>query len=255
MHILILEDEIPAFEKLRTYLSVCLQGELTYDWGRSKEETKFFLTTGDAYDLIFADIQLLDGNSFEVFQDCTPEAPIVFCTAFDSYLLEAFKTNGIAYVLKPYGQEEIDQAIAKYRRLFAPNTTPQLSPELFQHLKKTLVRKAQQYKQQFVIKTPKGINILPANKVALIEAAGDFCKLKDDEGRTYLFSESIGSIYEKLDPEQFFRINRSQIVQMGHIIKMEAHFKNRLLISLRGIKERVTTSSRTTADFRKWLDR
>lgn len=254
MHVLILEDEIPAFEKLRTHLSKYLEGDLTYDWGRTKEEALFFLSSKHNYDLIFADIQLLDGNSFDVFETRPPKIPIIFCSAYDAYMLEAFKSNGIAYILKPYGQQEIVEAFKKYETLFANKQDQPLTAELFAELKESIRSAEKQYKNRFIIKTAKGLYVLETDQITLVEAKGDFCKLYDATGKTHLYSASIGNLYNKLDPKSFFRINRSQLVHIKYIEQIESYFKNRLLITVKAADTKVMTSSRITADFRLWLD-
>ncbi|MEL6562741.1 MAG: response regulator, partial [Bacteroidota bacterium] len=118
MTILILEDEIPAFEKLSEHLKAYFGNELKFNWTRTISEAKEYLLQSDQYDVILADIELLDGNSFDLFKEITIRCPIIFCSAYDQYLLEAFKSNGIAYLLKPYTYEELCAAIAKYEVLF-----------------------------------------------------------------------------------------------------------------------------------------
>lgn len=254
MHILIIEDEIPAFEKLRTHMAHHFNDDFTYDWARSITETIHFLET-HTYDLIFSDIQLLDGVSFEVFEKVTITTPIIFCSAYDEYLFKAFKSNGIAYILKPYNQDDIEQAFLKYKTLFSVDKNATHGIKVFSDIKYEIQSKSGIYKKIFVIKSKKGIHLLETAKIALVVAEGDFCKLINCEGKTHLYSQNIGSIYATLDPSKFFRINRSQLVQLEYILEMENHFKNRLLLSVQGVKEKAMTSSGTTANFRLWLDR
>ncbi len=253
MQVLIIEDEIPAFEKMRSLIAAHLKGNLNYDWARSVAEARQFLAGGTAYSLIFSDIQLLDGNAFEIFDNTKITIPIIFCSAYDAYLFKAFKSNGIEYILKPYTLEDISQAFTKYENLFTSRMEP-FSLQVIDELKQSLRVNRDSYKKQFIIKTTKGIHILESKAIVIIEAKGDFCKLIDSQGKSHLYSLNIGSIFESLDPTQFFRINRSQVVQLPYIKKIENHFKNRLLLTLQSVSEPVMTSSATTADFRAWLD-
>ena len=250
MHILIIEDEIPAFEKLRMHISHFLKDAFSYDWARSVVEAQHFIENQE-YEVIFSDIQLLDGTSFEVFEKSTITTPIIFCSAYDVYLLEAFKSNGIAYILKPYNQDDISEAFQKYTSLFSKPVNPQV----YKEIKTAMPDATASYKKRFVIKSKKGLHLLESINIVMIHAEGDFCKLIDNEGRTHLYSQNIGSIYESLNPYQFFRSNRSQVIQLQYILEIESHFKNRLLLTMKGIKEKVMTSSSTTANFRLWLDR
>lgn len=131
MHILILEDEIPAYEKLELYLTEYFESDLTLDWSRSVNEATALLSKHQ-YDLILSDIQLLDGNAFDLFDQMPISSPIIFCTAYDTFLLDAFKTNGIAYILKPYSKEELSEALRKYETLIAlPKNTPSVDKNVF----------------------------------------------------------------------------------------------------------------------------
>ena len=254
MHLLLVEDEIPAFEKLRSYLAMQLDNNFSYDWARSNTEIKSFLSLETHYDLIFSDIQLLDGISFDAFKQVSIKVPIIFCTAYDSYLLEAFSINGIAYILKPYTLDDIAIAFTKYETLFK-SSTDLFSIKVIDELKQSLLNTSYNYKKQFIIKTTKGIHILETKRIVMVEAKGDFCKLIDSDGKTHLYSQNIGSLYLSLNPRQFFRINRSQVVHLPFIKKIENHFKNRLLLTLQTVCKPVKTSSATTANFRVWLDR
>ncbi len=252
--ILILEDETPAYHKLIGILESIIGDSFYHDWAKSKSETKHFLLSSKPYDLIVADIQLRDGLSFEVFSEITIECPIIFCTAYNDYLLDAFNTNGIAYVLKPYSEEQLQKAIEKYQTLFSISKQPAINKEILASLEEAL-QTDRKYKIRFVIKKQnKSIHLLPTNEVSIIEANGDFSKIYSKNGQLFIYSENIGSIVQKLNPKEFFRINRSVIVQLSGIEKIEPHFKNRLILKIKGYPEQVITSSNITAEFRKWLE-
>ena len=121
MKILILEDEIPAYQKLTSALASFFEIETTHDWARSIADGELYLKE-NSYDFILSDIQLLDGMSFDLFDKTTIHCPIIFCSAHDEYLFQAFNTNGIAYILKPYTQTDFDKAIQKYQSLFNKGT-------------------------------------------------------------------------------------------------------------------------------------
>ncbi|WP_052752820.1 LytR/AlgR family response regulator transcription factor [Kordia zhangzhouensis] len=253
MHILILEDEIPAYEKLLTHLEFYFEEDFTHNWARSNEKARSFLAN-ERYDFILSDIQLLDGISFDVFNSVKIECPIIFCSAHDEYLFEAFRTNGIAYILKPYTKEDIKQALDKFQSFFKTESYQPIQNDTIDLLKSALQQEQALYKKRFVIKKSKGIQLLNVSDISLIEASGDFCMAVDYKGKKHPISHNLGTIHEMLNPMKFFRINRSQIAHIDFIENIESHFKNRLLIQLTGIKEKVMTSSSTTSDFRKWLE-
>ncbi|PTX62217.1 LytTR family two component transcriptional regulator [Kordia periserrulae] len=253
MRILILEDEIPAYEKLLANLESYFSEAFLHDWARSNEKARAFLAH-ENYDFILSDIQLLDGISFDVFNTVKIDCPIIFCSAHDEYLFEAFRTNGIAYILKPYTKEDIRQALDKFQSFFKTESYQPIHNDTIHLLKSALEQEKTSYKKRFVIKKSNGIQLLNVSDISLIEASGDFCLAMDYKGKKHPISDTLGNIQQMLNPLKFFRINRSQIAHIDYIENIESHFKNRLLIQLTGIKEKVMTSSSTTSDFRKWLE-
>jgi len=253
LNILILEDEIPAYQKLINYLDDYFDKKYTHDIARTIVDGKQFLEQ-NTYDFILSDIQLLDGISFDLFDEVSTNYPIVFCSAHDEYLFKAFNTNGIAYILKPYSKSDFTKAIEKYQALFKTGNYNSLNNETLSNLKSALQEENTTYKKRFVIKKAKGIQLLAVTDISFIEASGDFCIATDFNGKRHTISQTLGSIFQQLNPAKFFKINRSEIINIDFIENIESHFKNRLLITLQGVKEKSMTSSSTTADFRKWLE-
>lgn len=253
MNILILEDEIPAYQKLINYLNDVFGDNFTHDITRSIADGKEFLAKNQ-YDFILSDIQLLDGISFDLFDEVKIDCPIIFCSAHDEYLFKAFNTNGIAYILKPYSKSDFNKAIEKYQALFKQGDYNKLNSDTLSNLKSALQEENTSYKKRFVIKKAKGIQLLNVTDISLIEASGDFCIATDKTGKRHTISQNLGSIFQQLNPAKFFKINRSEIINIDFIENIESHFKNRLLITLQGVKEKPMTSSSTTSDFRKWLE-
>ena len=253
MNILILEDEIPAYQKLINYLTGTFGENFTHDLARSNTDGKEFLSNNN-YDFILSDIQLLDGISFDLFDEVQIDCPIIFCSAHDEYLFKAFNTNGIAYILKPYSKSDFTKAIEKYQSLFNQGNYNALNSDTLSNLKSALKEENSSYKKRFVIKKASGIQLLNVVDISLIAASGDFCIATDKNGKRHTISQTLSSIYQQLNPTKFFKINRSEIVNIDAIENIESHFKNRLLITLNKVKEKVMTSSSTTSDFRKWLE-
>lgn len=251
MRILILEDEIPAKKKLVHHLTTFFGESIVLESTRTVKEGIELLEKNADYNLILADIKLLDGNSFEIFSKVETETPIIFCTAYDEHLLEAFQSNGIAYILKPYQENDLQSALKKYEKLFQPK---RLEKVIFNQLKEALDTRDKNYKKRFAIKKNDGIKLLDAADIALIQASGDFCKVFDSNRHLHSISKSIGILIGELNPKQFFKINRSQIVGITHIEKIEPYSGNRLAIRIKGQMERVITSTATTKEFRIWLE-
>ncbi len=250
MKIIILEDEIPAYEKLLKLIRAHIPNVQLVGWGRSITEGKLLIEK--EVDLIFSDIELLDGLSFNIFEHGHLSCPIVFCTAFDNFLFKAFKTNGIAYLLKPYTEEHFTEALEKYHSLFGKDHA--LDKNLLSELRSIVEGEQKKYKSRFSIKKKTGIKILQTEHITSFEANGDFCLAYDDMGDKHIVNFSISKIEQSLDPQKFFRINRSEIVNIDYILKIETHFKNRMSISITKRKDNIYTSTAKTPSFRKWLD-
>ncbi len=251
MNILILEDEVPAAKKVAAYLEEFFSGKVKIDIVRSVADGIKLLSGSPAYDLILSDIQLLDGTAFQIFQCVTTKTPIVFCTAYHEHLLQAFQTNGIAYILKPYSYSEFENALKKYQDLFPYKP---YEHELFERLTETLESYGKNYRSRFALKKRGGIKLLETKDIAVIQANGDFCKLTDFKGQLHAVTKSIGVITNELDPKGFFRINRSQIINIAHIDCITPYSKNRLAIKVKGSAEVFITSTATTKNFRIWLE-
>lgn len=254
MNILILEDEIPAYQKLLSFVHSEIEHGKVMGWARSIEEAKVLLTKDLQPDLILSDIELLDGISFELFEKIKVDCPIIFCTGFDHYVLRAFKTNGIAYLLKPYSIENFREAYQKYQTLFSKKETQSIDSQLLKDLQDMLHSDKKSYKQRFTIKKKDGIKLLETKDIAAFSANGDFCMAIERDGKKHAINFTLSDVEEKIDPLRFFRINRSEIINVDFLEKVEPYFKNRLAIKMSYSKENIFTSSNKTPSFRKWLE-
>lgn len=253
MKIIILEDEIPAYKKLVTFLKKHSQDIELLAWHRSIEEGMNQSFLFKECDLILADIELLDGVSFELFSQIEFKAPIIFCTAYNQYLQDAFKTNGIAYISKPYSEIELKEAISKYQLLFEQSTKYH-SNESITHVIETILKKnIQSFKQRYTIKKKDGIILKQVHEIVYFQANGDFCFLYDSTGQKHHIKHRISDIEKQVDPNLFFRINRSEIVNISYIKKISTYFKNKVQIHLTTHSTLMTSQSRTTK-FRIWLE-
>lgn len=249
--ILILEDEVPAKKKLVSYLMDYFGESTQFDHSRTVKDGIGLLRKSEPYDLILSDIKLLDGSAFEVFEEVATQTPIVFCTAYDEHLLQAFQSNGIAYILKPYQKKDLDEALLKFETLFTPFS---VEKNLLHQFRDILESNRKSYRKRLAIKKKEGIKLLETSQIGLVQAQGDFCQIIDSDGVLHSISKSIGILAKELDPKQFFKVNRSQLVGIRHIEKIVPYTKNRLLLGIKGVKERIITSTSTTKDFRRWLE-
>ncbi|PKV51930.1 LytTR family two component transcriptional regulator [Aquimarina sp. MAR_2010_214] len=253
MKVILLEDEIPAFNKLSKYLLDHNSEVKILGWFRSLENAFEEKELFAQCDLILSDIKLLDGSSFELFHQLEVNCPIIFCTAYNKYMEDAFETNGIAYLVKPYSQESFNKAMYKYDQLFKKSNLTQLNMDAFGMIEQMLHKSIKNYKQRFSIKKENGIIVKPVADIIFFKALGDFCSLVDIHKEKHNISYKISNLEQLLDPQHFFRINRSEIVNIAFIKKVEPYFKNKMQIILSD-KTVLTTSGSRTPEFRLWLD-
>lgn len=253
MDILIIEDEQLAGEKLRGYIKDFIDQKAKITWLRSISEVSEYLNSDAHIDLIFSDIELLDGNVFAIYDTIKIAYPIIFCTAYDQFVLKAFKANGIAYLLKPYNEEQFIDAWKKYQLLFEKNS-PEIQESIIDELKLIVNNKSSDYKMRFTIKKPNGIFLLSVEDIIYFQSQGDFLLVFDQKGNKHIINQSLGKIASALNPKQFFQINRSEIININYIEKFETYFKNKLIISMKGISDQLFTSGSRTPEFRAWLE-
>lgn len=251
--ILIIEDEKPARNKLKRFIkeldvSIDIIGETD-----TVESSLSFLKSHSP-DLIFSDIELLDGNVFEVYNQVPVSCPIIFTTAYDQFWMEAFEGNGIAYLLKPFSRDRFQKSWEKFQMIRnAPADADTILSSLSQILGQNLAKKP--IKRQFTIHNNRGTSFLNTENICFFEANEGVVFAYDTTGKKHLLTEAtLKKIEEQLDPSVFFRLNRSELVNKMHIEKMERHTKNTLAIKLKGFQKHLITSQSTTAQFRSWIN-
>jgi len=252
MKVLLIEDEQIAGEKLKSYIKKYISQDATISWVRSISEVEDHLTSDRKYDLIFSDIELLDGNVFTIYDKIEIKCPIVFCTAYDQFVLKAFKTNGIAYLLKPYDEDQFLDAWKKYQVLFDKKEIG-VSKDIIDELKLLVGSGKTEYKSRFTIKKVNGVFLLSVDDIIYFQSQGDFILAIDNKKNKHVINLTMSKLASCLDPKQFFQINRSEIINVEFIEKFESHFKNKLCISLLGVRENLYTSSSRSPEFRTWL--
>jgi DNA-binding LytR/AlgR family response regulator len=202
-------------------------------------------------DLLFLDIQLSDGLSFDIFDSVTVNSPVIFTTAYDQYALRAFKVNSIDYLLKPIRVADLRESIAKFRSM-ARALQPDMQ-ELLRHVKGS----APQYKRRFLIQFGEKIRIVETPDVAYFHALEGSVFLTTSSRQCYPVDQTLDSLEELLDPEHFFRINRKMIVSFKAIQGMVPWSRSRLRLNLepaepKGIEALVSVER--AAAFRQWMD-
>ena len=250
MNIIIIEDEKPAarllqrkVEKLGLQINTLLH---------SVEESIHWFQNNVHPDLIFLDIQLSDGLSFEIFENVDIKSAVIFTTAYDEYALRAFKLNSIDYLLKPIDEDDLDVAVNKFK---ARNVaSPSLSLD-FEMIKKMLVNPIDRtYKKRFTIKMGQQLKMVNIEEVECFYSENKGTYLHTFENRDYLLDITLEQLETELDPKDFYRVSRKFIIPMKGIKEIQLHSNSRLKVILPTYKDdEVIVARERVTDFKEWL--
>lgn len=254
MKTIIIEDEKPAARRLGRMLESLDLNVSTML--HSVEEAINWFQENKHPDLIFLDIQLSDGLSFEIFDVIEVHSAIIFTTAFDEYALKAFKLNSIDYLLKPIDDEDLEQAVKKYRKRFASAGEPNKIALDFDDIKKLLVNPLErEYKKRFTAKVGQHLKIINSEDVECFysENKGTYAATKD--GRNYLLDTTLEQLEDELKPQVFFRVSRKFYVNIDHIKDIVSYTNSRLQIKLKNNQDHeIIVSREKVKDFKLWLE-
>jgi DNA-binding LytR/AlgR family response regulator len=254
MRVIIIEDEKPSARRLQRMLEkMGIQAETML---HSVEESITWFQANEHPDLIFLDIQLSDGLSFEIFDLVDVKSSIIFTTAYDEYALQAFKLNSVDYLLKPIDAEEMEQAVNKFN---SNHTTKQPITLNFDDIKKLLVnpieRIERDYKKRFSIKVGQHLKLISIDDIECIYSENKGTYLHTIEGRNYLIDLTLEQLEDELNPDLFFRVNRTFYVHIKAIKDMVSYTNSRLQIKLHSYQEQeVIVARERVKDFKSWLE-
>jgi len=250
MKVLIVEDEKPAARRLNRML-VKQQMDVSTMLHSVAEAKQWFLTN-EHPDLIFLDIQLSDGLSFEIFEEIEIKSAVIFTTAYDQYALEAFKLNSIDYLLKPIDEDDLNAAIEKYKSFKPQQENTMIS---FADVKRLLVKETEKkYKNRFTIKIGQHLKMIAVEDIECFYSENKSTYLSKTDGRSYLLDMSLEQLEEELEPKYFFRISRKFFVNINAIKDIVAYTNSRLKIQLNKYnEEELIVSRERVKEFRIWL--
>jgi DNA-binding LytR/AlgR family response regulator len=250
MRVIIIEDEIPAANRLAKMLqSITDEMDVVKKIDSVEAAVKFLGTTEDI-DLIFMDIQLADGLSFDIFEQTSVKAPVIFTTAFDQYTLKAFKVNSIDYLLKPIDEKELGKAVEKYRQLYdkKENVFSEKIMKLMQEMNSA------RFKERLLIKRGQQLSYLKTAATAYCYADGKLCYAVDFSSNKFLLENNLSQLEEQLEPNKFFRINRHLLVNIEAVSKVHTWLGGRLKLELIPSANADTVVSRERVNgFKEWL--
>lgn len=247
MNVIIIEDEKPAarllsrkLEKLNISVNQMLH---------SVEESLKWFSQNSPPDLIFLDIQLSDGLSFEIFEQFPVKSAIIFTTAYDQYALRAFKLNSIDYLLKPIDEKELTNAVEKFRERVNKKAGLDL-----QWIKSLLVSEEKQYKERFSVKIGQQLKIVTSQEIECFFSENKGTYIHTTENRNYLIDSTLEQLENELNPKEFFRVSRKFIIGLKAIKEIQVYSNSRLKIILNTYKEdEIIVSRERVSDFKNWI--
>lgn len=249
MKILIIEDEIRAVSQLQSMLKAC---DFTFELLEiidTVEGAVEWFQQNETPDLVFMDIQLADGLSFEIFQKTTVKAPIIFTTAFDQYAIQAFKVNSVDYLLKPIQKDDLSGALDKFLQ---SNSSSTIDPTTLMQLLGDLQVPTE--RDGILVKSGNGFVQLKISDLL-------YCYSEDSVtfgvtlSKRFIIEETIDELFATLNHSKFFKINRGQIVNKISILKIEPYFNHRVILSVTNPRDQEFIVSRPkTSEFKHWMN-
>lgn len=251
MNVLIIEDERPSARRLQRMLEKLGLGvnQMLHSVGESIE----WFSNNEHPDLIFLDIQLSDGLSFEIFDEVEVKSAIIFTTAFDEYALQAFKLNSIDYLLKPIDEEELEHAVNQFKNNTPEKKNVQLN---FEDIRKLLSNPVErQYKKRFTTRIGQHIKMIAVDEIECFYSENKGTYAHTFDGRNYLLDTTLEHLVDEITPQEFFRVNRTFIVNINAIKDIISYTNSRLQLKLNSFKEQeVIVARERVKDFKIWLE-
>lgn len=252
MNILIVENEKPAADKLKRLLQKIDESIKVSSILETVEGTVNWLQNNPAPDLILMDIQLDDGLCFEIFEIIKVDTPVIFTTAYDDYMLQAFKVNSVDYLLKPIEEEDLCKAINKFKALHF-----KLPDDV---LKQFLSELNKQYKARFLIKVGMHFQSVQVNEICCFYILERSTFIRTFSGKDYSIDQSLDQLQKIIDPDRFFRINRNCMISLNAIGDILSYSSSRLQLRLNEKippidEDYLVVSREKVNNFKKWIDR
>lgn len=253
MNVLIIEDEPLAAQRLESLVTDILGNVRIVDKIDSIKKSVQWLQKNPAPDLILMDIQLADGLSFLIFDQCEVKSPVIFTTAYDEYALKAFKVNSIDYILKPVDQADLAQALRKLDSLKSKQPSQEA---LMQSIGQAMSMLTKKYKERFVIKVGEHLKTVDVKNILFFysQEKTTFCHTTDN--RNYILDFTLEQLETLVDPAEYFRVNRKYLVRGDSIQDIISFTNSRLRLVLKNSQDNdVIVARERVQEFRQWLDR
>ena len=250
MKVIIIEDEKPSARRLQRMLAeLNIKAETML---HSVEESIVWFQNNPHPELIFLDIQLSDGLSFEIFEALEINSAVIFTTAYDEYALQAFKLNSIDYLLKPIDEDDLERAVKKYKERAPQQQAVTLD---FDDIKKLLVNPIErEYKKRFSVKVGQHLKLINIDDIECFYSENKGTYAYTNDSRNYLLDTTLEQLEDELEPHKFYRISRKFIVNISAINDMISYTNSRLKIKLNTFKDsEIIVARERVKEFKDWL--
>ena len=254
MKVIIVEDELHNYRLLRGMVEELRPDWEIVEWFESVKGTVSWLQSNPAPDLIFMDIQLTDGISFSIFDQIEVQSMVIFTTAYDEYALRAFQVNSIDYLLKPMKKDKLEHAIEKFENVFHHPAAKEEKQINYQELLQAIGKGEKKYRKRFLVSGATSYFKLDVKDIAWFSTENRVTTAFTFEGKSHIIDLTIEKLEEQLDPDLFFRANRSSVVHINSIRKFENHFGGKLILRLiPPFDEAITISRLKATEFKDWV--
>jgi two-component system, LytTR family, response regulator LytT len=252
MKILIVEDEELAVKKLQKTLAAVDALAEVVGTADSIQSTVEWLNENPQPDLILMDIELADGQSFEIFNLTEVKSPVIFTTSYDEYALKAFKVNSVDYLLKPIQKEELEASLTKYKKMAGNEKTDISIDSLVKQLQQKLQPK--EYRKRFLVKHGQKLVSIEVDDIAYFYSDGRLNFFKTKDNKKFVVDYTMDELEDMLNPKDYFRISRSFYVAVNSIDKIDDYFGNRLILGLKPeVDKEALVSREKVTEFKKWM--
>lgn len=251
MNVVIVEDELAASDNLSYLLkSIDSTIQVIKVLDSVKASVAFFSQPQKA-ELVFMDIHLADGVSFEIFDQVSINIPVIFTTAYNQYTLKAFKVNSIDYLLKPLDQDELSDALQQFKEQ-KPDTS--IANDQIMGLLDLVKEKERSYKTTFLITHRDQLIPLKTKDIAYFQIDTGVVKATTFDSKSYIIDSKLEELEEELDPNNFYRINRQCILRRDALARIKQYFNGKLIVEVTPVsKEQIIVSKAKAPDFKTWV--
>ena len=252
MKVVVFEDEKLASERLIELIQELRPNAEILASLKSVEAGLMWLQNNEEPDLIVSDIQLLDGSSFEIFNQHPIKCPVIFTTAYDEYAIKAFQVNSVDYLLKPIQKQKLENALQKYDERTSSSSSQSLDID---KIREAIQGSNVQYKSRFLVKYGQRIKAIPVEQIAYFYSQDKLTYLVTFEGKKLPLDQTLEELETVLNPDNYFRVNRKFIVHFDSVSDIHPYFKGRVKLDLQPESgEDIVISSDKTPLFKQWLD-